>query len=357
MRINNHFHEETWGKKSHLFKSVVTDQSDLEQLNEVKKYLNCLNFFDNVHVLARKFKGDNKRIYSSKEIDNLLANGYSIQFRNLEKILPSSNYFVKQASQLSKEFGSKLLSISMFVSPPNNQALPIHNDETEIFSFQLHGQKKWKLFDFKVTDEQSTYLDDEVNLNSTIVMNAGDALYLPKGQIHQVKSVSGFSISLALVFEPVTLKDMLCDLIHNLPDTSTLSQTISPKNVIATNDLIQKFNEEIKQSEIQTESFGHEESNNEVFGPIMMESQKIGLSSKFTKYKGASYDIQKGNSKITLSVDSRSLETPKELAFIFEKIIEADDFSFSEFEDFVDMDSLLILAENMKKNRLLKHIS
>lgn len=78
-------------------------------------------------------------------------------------------------------------------TPPASQGFAPHYDDVDVFLLQLEGQKNWRLYppptDVDVLSRHSSedYLPSQLpsTPSHTVTLQAGDALYMPRGWVHQ----------------------------------------------------------------------------------------------------------------------------------------------------------------------------
>jgi len=94
-------------------------------------------------------------------------------------------------AKLQEYFGC-LVGANVYLTPPGSQGFAPHYDDIEAFVIQLEGKKRWRLYPSRNIDEilarnSSANLSPE-ELGEPIldrVLEPGDALYFPRGTIHQ----------------------------------------------------------------------------------------------------------------------------------------------------------------------------
>jgi len=94
--------------------------------------------------------------------------------------------------KLESNFGS-LVGSNVYITPADSQGLAPHCDDVEIFVMQMEGKKNWKVYKPQV--ELSRDYTQDLPQDSLgppimdITLEVGDLLYLPRGFIHQAKTV------------------------------------------------------------------------------------------------------------------------------------------------------------------------
>jgi ribosomal protein L16 Arg81 hydroxylase len=178
------------------------------------------------HPVMLRHEESHKNSYA-KDTEGLLRgleSGQSIHIRNLERIIDAKNPLVKLFFQIQDENAYIADSISCFITPPGGKALSIHHDETDIFTLQLKGNKKWELFGRNVSDRPATYKPEDVEKTREFVVGPGDFFYLPKGTIHQVNGMDNTSVSIAFIYRPITYSTLIRKLTDEFLEMSELGK-------------------------------------------------------------------------------------------------------------------------------------
>jgi ribosomal protein L16 Arg81 hydroxylase len=110
--------------------------------------------------------------------------------------------------------------LNLYLTPPGEKSTPPHWDTHELFILQIHGSKRWRLFDSSRTlpleDERFQIGGDCVGpLRQEIVLQAGDTLYLPRGTIHEPVAES-YSIHVSIGVRTLRWFDMCTQMLKLL---------------------------------------------------------------------------------------------------------------------------------------------
>jgi hypothetical protein len=349
MLFNNDFYNLFYGKEYYRKKKKFESFSDNSLLNDIISYVQCKDFFKLHNVNCRGLNIVNKRIYSIDELNDTLIKGASIQFREIETFLPSTHELISVAREIAVNLNTILDSVTLFLSPPNSQALPIHNDETEIFTFQIEGSKIWKIYDFITTDKANNYNLDDLKLKNTFKLTKGDILYLPKGYIHEVKSCDDYSISIAMIFQPTTPKKLIIDSILALPHDSKLSKTVIFKDTKKIVDYIDILKMELTKIN---------ESNSHLMTTvccIQSDILKIRKTSYFKVISNIDYEEISDN-KIVIKSNLNKLLIPSDLIDIINFINRQVKFNYKELTNFMNNDSIILFLQQLKYNRFILQV-
>jgi ribosomal protein L16 Arg81 hydroxylase len=102
-----------------------------------------------------------------------------------------------------------------------------HHDETEIFTLQIAGRKRWRLYHRNTrVDGAAVYDPAEIGEAACeLTLMPGDLLYTPRGLIHDVGAEAA-SFSITIVFDPFTWRSLLDVLSVRLAATETFQETL-----------------------------------------------------------------------------------------------------------------------------------
>lgn len=91
---------------------------------------------------------------------------------------------------------------NMYLTPAGSQGFAAHYDPHEVFVLQLEGRKHWRVYD---RIESLPLLTDSVLMPKPplgpfrdVYLNAGDLLYIPRGQIHEAFTADDYSMHLTV---------------------------------------------------------------------------------------------------------------------------------------------------------------
>ena len=127
----------------------------------------------------------------SAVINKTLDKGYSIVVNWMQFRWPA----VAQLAEAFEAVFGHQTNVNLYHTPGNEQAFPLHYDETDVFVLQLSGSKVWSLHEsalpFARTDEKR--LSDQALGKFEVVreqtMNPGDMLYIPRGVPHTAQNL------------------------------------------------------------------------------------------------------------------------------------------------------------------------
>ncbi len=159
-----------------------------------------------------------------------MADGATLVLQALHRSWPP---LVDFGARLADELGHPV-QINAYITPPQNQGFAPHYDVHDVFVLQVAGRKRWTIHAPVVTDpldnQQWDKRKDQVQARAAeeplidVVLEPGDALYLPRGTIHAAQAQGETSIHLTVGVHPVTryqLARHLLDIAQDDPQLRT----------------------------------------------------------------------------------------------------------------------------------------
>jgi len=136
------------------------------------------------------------------------ADGYTIVLGGVER-------YVRAIASLAHSIEVELnypIQVNGYITPPRSQGLVPHYDDHDVFILQIHGSKTWHLYDgpdvaprdMQPEKDKSVAIDG-LPLLTDLCLEAGDVLYLPRGQVHEAETNSEPSVHLTVGLHPPTV--------------------------------------------------------------------------------------------------------------------------------------------------------
>jgi len=165
----------------------------------------------NVQLNQRMIVGHDVLVVKSQDTSNYLqvVTGQSIHSQaainffeeGFTLVLRGANQRSVVLSLITQRLQASLgfpIDANLYLTPPNCQGLSAHYDNHCVFVLQIHGSKKWKLG--KIFNWYPEYMDLPIvptpkhfENAEELILNEGDFLYIPKGQVH-VASTTNLSL-------------------------------------------------------------------------------------------------------------------------------------------------------------------
>src|SRR6202012_6246925 len=147
------------------------------------------------------------------------AGGATIGLQGLHRTWPALQVFTRQ---LVAELGHPA-QVNAYITPESNRGFDAHYDVHDVFVLQISGEKHWRVHAPVRThpraDEPWTQYRSAVTARAQeepvldVVMQPGDALYLPRGWLHSAVARAGTSIHLTIGVAAFTGADVIDQLV------------------------------------------------------------------------------------------------------------------------------------------------
>ena len=140
----------------------------------------------------------------------LYADGATLVLQGLHRIWPP---LIDFARELGADLGQPL-QINAYLTPPGNQGFATHYDTHDVFVLQVDGRKRWRIHEPVLADPLDRQAwggrADEVSATASgepaidVVLEPGDALYLPRGWLHSAQAQGDSSLHLTVGIRALT---------------------------------------------------------------------------------------------------------------------------------------------------------
>ena len=145
------------------------------------------------------------------------AEGATIVLQALHKVWPALGVFCRD---LAAELGHQTQA-NVYVTPPGAQGFKPHHDTHDVLVLQVDGAKHWTIHPPAVQLPLKTQPSKDLGPDPVggrppeidVVLEPGDALYLPRGWLHSAQTTDQRSIHLTVGLLATTWADVLTDLV------------------------------------------------------------------------------------------------------------------------------------------------
>jgi hypothetical protein len=180
--------------------------------------------YSNTRVLSRK-AGErvSRRSPSAKTAFVDASKGRSLQIGDLNRVLGPSDPLMKLFFAIQDHLGVAVEEIGMFFSPPLSRAIARHIDKFDVLTVQLQGSKHWDIW-IDADLKESRRAPPKFSID----LRPGSLLFVPAFAPHAVISDSEESLSVAFPLHPRGYRELVPELIYNLPGPSRLLNKTIP---------------------------------------------------------------------------------------------------------------------------------
>lgn len=216
------FFAEFWGRRPvRLARNQPEFYAQLLQLQDLERYLSLEEIFERQSITTprRGYGPPDPPPASLAEVHQRLRSGCSLRVRRMECFLDPNEPVMHLLRSMQAALQHPKESLSCYVTPPGAEGLGAHHDETEIFTLQISGKKRWRLY--HRAEGAASAVHDASTLGAAradFVLEPGDLLYVPRNVIHEVTTdVAAFSLT--IVFRPFDWSALLHLIVSRLAGT------------------------------------------------------------------------------------------------------------------------------------------
>ncbi|WP_280695611.1 cupin domain-containing protein [Kitasatospora sp. GP82] len=221
------FQRENWERKPLLVQRA--DRDYFSELMTIADYDSSLNLAgDNLEHLRVVQDGKETPVSelgsgsSHTALEAVYARyrtGATIVMNSIQDRFPSMNRLMRS---LGSEIGARI-QVNSYLTPANARGFAPHYDMHDVFIVQVHGTKRWQLFDSQLPLPLRTQPYDRAQPDPALVsefeLKAGDLLYLPRGTVHAATSTDEASLHLTVGVHPILWANVLYEAIQNVVET------------------------------------------------------------------------------------------------------------------------------------------
>ncbi len=157
--------------------------------------------------------------------------------RVLELYADGTTITLNRAHQCSEELAALCVDLSrelhahinanVYMTPPNGQGFSVHSDTHDVFLLHVEGRKRWRIqetLEYLSTPRNPNVTSDPLAVQEWVEfdLDAGDAVYIPRGLLHEGIADASHSLHITLGIHPYTWADMVRDVVADVEAKETL---------------------------------------------------------------------------------------------------------------------------------------
>lgn len=259
--------------------------------------------------------------------------GYTIVYEHLNKTwepLRNLCWNVKNHLNIAKK-----VYANVYLTPASSQALKRHADWQDVFILQIHGEKRWQLFEaaykLPINNEQTQNLAPTLENApevADLILKPGDLLYVPRGLAHEVHTQQKDSLHVTFTIETFSHYDVMNYLLRKCSNNHEYLRTNIPfdffenvggytqqmfQELIKTNDF------ELSSDELNEPLFTSGNTNLKGYFVDQEKAKNLKNDTELILRKHLSIDfVKKGNAFIVVTNNYKFQvdEAAEEIAFI-----------------------------------------
>lgn len=157
------------------------------------------------------------------------------------------NQIKKICKYLSQELDAETQA-NIYISPAESQGFFPHIDTHDVIVLQIEGSKEWEIFDtpikyptgFTNLSEHQRNLYLSKTPSKKLTLKSGDALFIPRGMVHQAFSKSNFSTHITIGILPVLASDLLFGFSISIKDKEFSRKSLHQSNNVQVIEKLEK---------------------------------------------------------------------------------------------------------------------
>jgi ribosomal protein L16 Arg81 hydroxylase len=296
-----------------------------------------------------------------------LRRGGTLVLGHVEERLPNLALICRL---LGREFGFRSWA-AVYMTPPGSHAFKAHFDQTEVFVLQVLGSKLWRTSTarrlFPRTEEFDSG-DTEIGPDhQEHHLRQGDLLYIPRGFVHDARSIEEPSVHITLRLEPPSWEDLIKATVKLAADgndalkralpvgflnrnsdelvgglAARLAEIAAPEQLgraaaLFADEYVTRFSPDIA-GQVQT-----------VFG-----GAGLGPDDRIGPRRGLVYRLHEADDTITLRVGFRSIAFPDVLADQLRFALETPSFAIRDLPGDLTDDEKVVFIERLVQEGLIE---
>ncbi len=235
------FRSQDWQRRPRLRHAPARDAHDalfrIEHLDDVLQSVapnaSDVDFFKAGSAVPQaELAGPGNRLLVNRLLGHF-AEGGTIHVSNLQKYVPAVRDLCKD---LQLEFYADV-EADLWVTRENRFEPYLHFDRYDIFTLQVHGKKRWRLYaPLPIEEGRASAALDWEDVGEPLLdfeIAPGDLLYMPAYTPHVVTTVDPISVHVGLGVHPISYRELLEGALTSLAERHNVLQASVPTRLIA----------------------------------------------------------------------------------------------------------------------------
>ena len=266
---------------------------------------------------------------------------------------------------------------NIYLTPPSSQGFKPHWDTHDVFVLQIEGSKRWRIYEGGPTrplknQKFNPQIHNAGEMTEEFTLNAGEALYVPRGMMHAATTTDETSLHITLGVLTYTWADLLIDCISEITERSTAWRAdlppgfYRPKVQLELQDsfkeLIEGLPDEMdlplvtKERQLRFEGHHRPRITDNLNQAMQASSLKETDAVKWRSETAASIEIR-GERIVLQNGNTREIEFPITARKTLEILLSENPLAIKEIDDGLDWPSRKIVLEKLIREGLLSNES
>lgn len=291
-------------------------------------------------------------------------------------ILDHMHFRIRSLADLCRalEFETSMpVQTNIYLTPPMSQGFSAHYDTHDVFILQITGSKHWRIYDRPVInplDEQKfdhrkpEYGDVSLEFD----LNAGDLIYIPRGQVHDATTNNDLSMHITLGVLSYTWSDLLKNIISKSCLSSPVFRPSLPigfaKGQYDESQLKKTFSELISlvekktdiKAEIDSLARSFIETRRPLFHGQILQLEKLNnsmFSDRLIARTNTIYNIQENKGYFQINFHDTKITFPLNLLDIVKFVLTNKEFTINTIPGTIDIELKQVLINRLIREGLL----
>lgn len=258
-----------------------------------------------------------------------------------------------------------------YLTPPGSAGLDVHHDTHDVFALQTYGRKHWVVHEPAVEDPLSSqrWSSDEHEPGPLILdtdLEAGDALYVPRGTPHAAETLDDPSLHITIGIRATTWHDVLRDVVELAADEVAFREALPIGYADDPDAFAEDVATRLKRAAAWLESVdagrvARRAADRFTSGrkPLLdgqlrqvLELDRIVTDTVLQRRPGTVARLETEDGRALLHLGDRTVTFPAELAPVLSEVLRAERLTPGELER-LDADGQLVLARRLVREGLL----
>ena len=303
------------------------------------------------------------RVIDNDRLFTLFGEGATIVFQALHRTLAPLSLFCQKI----EKYFSFPLQTNIYLTPQTSQGFAAHYDNHDVFIFQTHGSKLWKVYDSPIYLPTKPF--DKKNWTPTlpqieVELKEGDTLYIPRGYVHEAFTTNNVSLHITLGLLTYTWIDILRLLtagshkIEKFRDSYRFDkiseEETKTKMKLLVNQLIDSADYSAVKNEFQTKLIKKALSSDSGRIKDLININDLTLNSSLSVRDEINFSITSENEYLIISFYNKRISLPFYVTDTITEILNLGSFKIGNIGNKLDDSSKLLLCSKLLKEGLLK---
>lgn len=268
------------------------------------------NFLDDIFEFGRNKKRINKHNFY-----NFLENGATLVLNQIEEHSVAAKRVCKAIAKFAQQPTSSNAYISFNSSAAISSTFGKHWDTHDVFTIQMLGKKRWRLYPPTLTLPLSHQVSAQAtqppstNPAFEYVLSEGDLLYIPRGWWHEVTPLNSDSLHLSVGTYPATLCDYMIWMCRShLPQLADARKSCSNDTAamaVALQRVMKIFSEQVLNKTNMQQFINNNQEREHLTGEfhtdLLLSKSIDGLSKNMQLALSSNYPINPASAEIALN--------------------------------------------------------